>query len=373
MNATLLQKTLLQFFNDNLLAWSRSSDAPRILLAEPPWRASPEITVTHQPSMALREPRQSSGYLHLMRWEKEALHASRFPYMGFVLEGEADIRIGTTAAMLAKSPALRDACGCYVLSLPAQTFFVIPPGVPYSDGSRPHWERPGLEHARSRILWLNVLPEATLCHTCATQGEKHASQSALTVGDAQLMTLADLLIAELRGQSRHHEAVARGLLTTFLLRVERGLAAPRVPSVGRPGQYFGFAPVADPTSNSKVLPAMTIHRACRYIEANLREPLTPALIAAHAFVSPSQLKRTFRAELNTTIMRWVTERRIEAARSLLENTDVPVNEVARHLGYAHPSHFSLVFTQLTGVSPRGFRQQRYAAPTKRKKKPAAEN
>jgi AraC family transcriptional regulator len=47
--------------------------------------------------------------------------------------------------------------------------------------------------------------------------------------------------------------------------------------------------------------------------------------------------------------------RIERAKALLTNTDLPVGVVAREVGFASPSHFAQQFRRLAGVSPRSFR------------------
>ncbi|PJB62234.1 MAG: hypothetical protein CO095_18995, partial [Armatimonadetes bacterium CG_4_9_14_3_um_filter_58_7] len=70
----------------------------------------------------------------MSRWPKLGLVAMRFIQMGYVLEGEADLWIGNQ-----------------ILTLPTGTLLIIPPGVPHSDGSLPHWERPKPESAFSRF------------------------------------------------------------------------------------------------------------------------------------------------------------------------------------------------------------------------------
>jgi len=49
--------------------------------------------------------------------------------------------------------------------------------------------------------------------------------------------------------------------------------------------------------------------------------------------------------------------RLEAAKKLLQNGDVPVNEVAHLTGFGNPAYFTRAFRQATGVPPREFRRR----------------
>jgi AraC family transcriptional regulator of arabinose operon len=55
-------------------------------------------------------------------------------------------------------------------------------------------------------------------------------------------------------------------------------------------------------------------------------------------------------------MRHLQAVRLDAARRLLATTDLPVQAVARQVGYADPLYFSRVFRREVGKSPTGFRE-----------------
>ena len=48
---------------------------------------------------------------------------------------------------------------------------------------------------------------------------------------------------------------------------------------------------------------------------------------------------------------------IDQAKSLLWSTEKTINEIAYDLGFKYPSHFTKLFKNRTGVSPRDFRNQ----------------
>jgi len=59
--------------------------------------------------------------------------------------------------------------------------------------------------------------------------------------------------------------------------------------------------------------------------------------------------------------RWVTMRRVEKSIRLLRNTDEKLESIAARCGFCDAFHFSRVFKQVVGVSPRAFRSGMDAA------------
>jgi AraC-like DNA-binding protein len=75
-------------------------------------------------------------------------------------------------------------------------------------------------------------------------------------------------------------------------------------------------------------------------------------------LSSSQLHRRFSKVVGSTPMDWLRRERMNAAKRLLVQTDLPVSEVAVRCGYPDPLHFSREFRRLTGSSPTNFRGSR---------------
>ncbi len=81
--------------------------------------------------------------------------------------------------------------------------------------------------------------------------------------------------------------------------------------------------------------------------------------ADHCRVSKSHLFRLFKAAFGQTPLGWLRGFRIaQAKRRLLESED-PVAEVARKVGYADPLHFSRDFRKHVGVPPTRFREMEH--------------
>jgi len=95
--------------------------------------------------------------------------------------------------------------------------------------------------------------------------------------------------------------------------------------------------------------------AVDYIEENLGNPLTLKAIAAAVALSPGHFAHAFREATGVSPHRYVIERRVERAKSLLRCSSLPITEIADRVGCPSNSHFSVLFHRVTGVTPRRFR------------------
>jgi transcriptional regulator GlxA family with amidase domain len=94
----------------------------------------------------------------------------------------------------------------------------------------------------------------------------------------------------------------------------------------------------------------------RWLPDHLDEDLTVARLAERADMSPRTFARAFRSETGTTPAAHVEELRVEAARRLLETTDLTVGAIARSVGLRHPETLHRAFTRRLGTTPARYRQ-----------------
>ena len=99
-----------------------------------------------------------------------------------------------------------------------------------------------------------------------------------------------------------------------------------------------------------------ITRAQRYIELNYQEALTVETVAEHCNVSASYLHKLFKSTLDITPGEYLINCRLSAARDLLINTSLSLNEIAFSCGFNSQSYFSDCFKKRIGVSPKNFRK-----------------
>ncbi|MGH4032717.1 GlxA family transcriptional regulator [Actinomycetota bacterium Odt1-20B] len=87
----------------------------------------------------------------------------------------------------------------------------------------------------------------------------------------------------------------------------------------------------------------------------LGERLTLGEMAEHAAMSTRTFSRRFREETGLTPMQWLTQRRLERARELLEGTDYTVDRVAAEAGFGTGASLRVHFVAGVGVAPGAYR------------------
>jgi len=105
------------------------------------------------------------------------------------------------------------------------------------------------------------------------------------------------------------------------------------------------------------LAARKLQRVLDYIDANLRHDIALADLARLVAMSPGHFAHLFRQTTGFPPHRFIVERRVDRAKALLRDTDLPITEIAEQVGCASHSHLSVVFHRETGVTPRDFRRQ----------------
>ena len=113
-------------------------------------------------------------------------------------------------------------------------------------------------------------------------------------------------------------------------------------------------PVKDST---RKLPQYKLRRAIDYINDNLHEGLAIKTIAETLSMSPSYFAHVFSQATGHGPHQYVMECRIDRAKLLLRETELPLAEVAQRVGFSTQSHFSEAFHRLTGFAPSQYRRQ----------------
>ncbi|WP_328721860.1 helix-turn-helix domain-containing protein [Streptomyces sp. NBC_00247] len=93
-----------------------------------------------------------------------------------------------------------------------------------------------------------------------------------------------------------------------------------------------------------------------WADERLGTPISVDDLAAHLGVSPRTLARRFADRLGTSPGTWLLSRRIDAARTLLEETDLPVEAVAARVGLSSAVNLRRRFRARTGTTPGAYRR-----------------
>jgi transcriptional regulator GlxA family with amidase domain len=90
-------------------------------------------------------------------------------------------------------------------------------------------------------------------------------------------------------------------------------------------------------------------------KAHLRD-LSLAYLARHLRLSQRTLARRFIDQMHTSPGKWIQERRVDAARAMLETTRLNVAEICYRVGYQDVASFSRLFSRTMGMAPGEFRK-----------------
>ena len=99
-----------------------------------------------------------------------------------------------------------------------------------------------------------------------------------------------------------------------------------------------------------------IAAAQAYVQRHYAAPITIEDLARAACLSPYHFHRRFKAETGCTPHRYLCRYRIARAQELLVATDLPIARIAAAVGFATVSYFSAAFKELSGCTPRSYRQ-----------------
>jgi AraC-like DNA-binding protein len=98
-----------------------------------------------------------------------------------------------------------------------------------------------------------------------------------------------------------------------------------------------------------------LRRAIEYMHDNCGRDLGLPEISQAAYLSEFHFARLFKKLTGMTPHSYLASMRIERARHLLAESDLPITDVGARVGYSSQSHFTKVFREATGMTPRAFR------------------
>lgn len=101
-----------------------------------------------------------------------------------------------------------------------------------------------------------------------------------------------------------------------------------------------------------------VARARGYIESRYSESLCLESIASHARISVPHLCAQFKEHCGVSVMAYVIRLRMAKAQHLIQDTALPVGQVARAVGYEDLFYFSKLFKKHFGKPPREMRRMR---------------
>ena len=225
----------------------------------------------------------------------------------WLLSGEAHIKINGS-----------------VYTLSPGDFCFLPPLVLHADvydRETPSYESIWFGH------WPGVLSSTLFSYQQFGRSEIVAGTS--VVASPQVTTTISTLQNELEQRADYSEQVQQGLILQLVALLLRALKS-------------GEGEAAHGSTSARVL---------FFLRENYAQNLTLSDIARYTHFSPNYLASIFKQEAGQTIFDALAKIRIEHATRLLLEDQLPVNEIAKAVGYNSLDRFSRVFRQLKGVPP----------------------
>ncbi|MFJ7078973.1 GlxA family transcriptional regulator [Streptomyces sp. NPDC098781] len=103
-------------------------------------------------------------------------------------------------------------------------------------------------------------------------------------------------------------------------------------------------------------PGNALNGLLKWADERLDTPLSVDDLAAYLGVSPRTLARRFADQLDTSPGAWLLARRVAAARTLLEETELPVEAIAPRVGLTSAVNLRRRFRSEMGTTPGAYRR-----------------
>ena len=98
-----------------------------------------------------------------------------------------------------------------------------------------------------------------------------------------------------------------------------------------------------------------VRKAKDYIKTHISDTLAINDISAQFQLSPYYFSTLFKNFTGVCIRDYIVQERINKAKSLLQNPEKKIQDIALESGYQDVAHFNRAFKKITGLSPSKYR------------------
>ncbi len=100
--------------------------------------------------------------------------------------------------------------------------------------------------------------------------------------------------------------------------------------------------------------SLVIQKVVNYINLNLSEKLSLALLAEQYFINPSYLSTLFKKEMGISISSYISQQRIRLALRLFNTGNTQIQDVVARCGIEDTSYFRKLFKKSVGMTPSAY-------------------
>lgn len=94
-----------------------------------------------------------------------------------------------------------------------------------------------------------------------------------------------------------------------------------------------------------------------YIDQHYSEDIKSNILTDIFYLDSDYASKLFKKELGISFKNYLIQKRIDVAKDLLVNTDLPINTIADNVGYGNYSYFTRIFKKVVGITPIEYRNQ----------------
>ena len=208
-------------------------------------------------------------------------------------------------------------------------------------GTTSHWRLRTRDSHDALHIYLHPLFVQKTARACDLNPGQLTIDPQLGVKDEQLSYIAMSLLYELKEENVVGRVYADYVATLFAMHLVRRYSY--LKEVHH--QKGGMAP-------------RKLQKAVRLIADQLEQEqsIPLAAIAAEVGMSRFHFSRAFKQSMGLSPINYIARQRIERAKKLLAETDLPIADIALRAGFSGQSHFTTFFRRLVGLTPRSFRK-----------------
>lgn len=115
--------------------------------------------------------------------------------------------------------------------------------------------------------------------------------------------------------------------------------------------------VVQAKNESTQLSNLYLKKVIEYLHENYDYDIRIEHLSAITHLHPNYIHRIFKESMGCTIIEYLTKIRIEKAKMLITQTDIPITKVASFIGMNSSQYFSKVFKKHIGITPSALRKK----------------
>lgn len=117
------------------------------------------------------------------------------------------------------------------------------------------------------------------------------------------------------------------------------------------------------SETARGLPSSVLEHVTSLIDKNIFRKISVERLARESGVGVAQFARLFKETVGATPYQYIIHRRVERAKYLLAETEMPIVEIAQECGFCDQVHLTRFFGRIAGSSPASYRRLTQARPS----------